>query len=514
MRRPAPALGLAAALLGLAVLPYPQQARAVDSYTVKGCVADAAGGTPAPDVVVHPSWLANGQIAAVQNVSGAVNPDLAKPPPGRLFYGVPLCVVGPVVDGVVTPARWAFCMNYPLRACGEAPFLPSGSTRGGRADLSDRDRARLAHVLTAEADYTDRATRRRTQLLVWCVTEGLGANAPAPEGGPYGDLKCPDWPSVDPTLKTSPKIEVTAAQEPAEPGAELRFPVASDVRRTRIERSGIDTLTVCAGSPGTLVDGQLELPAGTGRTELCGTRAESGTGTVRAEAEDHTLTSMEFLVTNGGADDCQGFVTSRPRPRALSSQAEGTWRRPTRPTPPVATPPVATPPEPTPQTPVPPVLTPPVVALPPVLTPPVVAVPPRADEVPDPQLPVLDPPVVAPPVLVPPVAVPPVVDPPVAVPPVAVPPGRPDSTPDPDPSPLPKPSQAPSQPPAQPSPSASDPGVTPPEQPPTGDTPVPPQLPDTGAPVTPGQGLLAGALLVAVGAGSVFASRRGKRARA
>ncbi|MFB9371183.1 LPXTG cell wall anchor domain-containing protein [Kitasatospora albolonga] len=308
-----------------AVLP-----RAGTSYTVTACDPNTTRPGSPQQVQVDPAWLEGGRMVAVMNNPGTVNPGLGAPPPTPgIFYGTPLCVVGPLVNGVPQAARWVFCLNHPLAACGEAPFV-RGGTEGAKEPLTALQRARVAHLLSpGVADYSTSSTRGLMAQRIWCVTENLPAGAPLPDPDRYPGVTCPDWGTIDPTLPAEPALTLTAGPD-AEAGAEIPFELTSTAGRVRVTATGTDGLTLCQGAPGTLTDGLLELPAGTTATRLCARRADGGSGAVRVEGAE-TVTDPQFLIPTETPERCQGYVDTVGSRRTLTASGTANWRPATTP---------------------------------------------------------------------------------------------------------------------------------------------------------------------------------------
>ncbi|WP_405020705.1 hypothetical protein OHV05_31410 [Kitasatospora sp. NBC_00070] len=322
-------LARCAAVTGLCLLSLgsPMAGRstaAVRAVTVSACDPDTTRPGAVRSVDVDDAWLADGRIAAVMNNPGAVNPGIGAPPPTPgAFGGTPLCVVGPVTDGTPLPARWIFCLDYGVPACGEAPLRDSGR-QGGRTPLSALQRARIAYVLGPLADYSTSTTRSLMAQYIWCVTENSAPGGPLPD--PRPGAVCPDWTAVDGTLAPEPALTVTPVPAEAEPGSQVRFTVDSTAPALTVERTGLDGLELCPGQGGaTLAADLLTLAPGSSTVALCAVRNTAGPGLLKLGSAQPVERTESFMVSSGTDDNCQGFVDSRRTSRTLTATADATW---------------------------------------------------------------------------------------------------------------------------------------------------------------------------------------------
>ncbi len=312
------------------VIAVPGSAAAADEpLTVTACDPNTTAPGAPPTVDVDPAWFAGGHTVALMNNSGGRNPHLASAPPGGTpFGGTPLCVTELGPDGTPNPPRWMFCLDHGVPACGEDQYK-EGGRNGGRKELTETERARIAYILSDMADYSTATTRGLAAQYVWCVTEGKEAGAEVPDPNLYPGARCPDWRDVDRKASAAAALTVTGA-DAAVAGEEQRLTVNTTERELQVTTTGLSgPPRLCPGTTGATLaaDGRLTLEEGTDRVELCVTRARSGSADVKVTAVA-AAREPRFWVTASGRADCQGFVDQIPREVRLEDAATVRWVAP------------------------------------------------------------------------------------------------------------------------------------------------------------------------------------------
>ena len=327
--------------LGLGLLVHTAPASAAP-VTIGGCTADTGStDTATITVTLDDSALATGVVIPLHDrvgkVNGFYNGITYDPLALDNAMSSPVCGVQKVAGGALKYG-WLYCTEKPLNVCGNAPWLQNNGASS--PTLTTLDKARLAWLLDnelalgtpQEASNRTQASRAQRQRLVWCVSEHLAANAPAPAYlAPFeGALTCPDWTTIDPTLNLNPQVAVTAAPAAATVGAPVTFTVNTNISPLKIDTVGLDTVALCAPQAGVTYAGGMLTVAGAlagKQVPLCATKAAPGTGSLTATIANLSVSTLQFWQRAARTDACQGMLSTELsiQPGA-TAQAQASWQ--------------------------------------------------------------------------------------------------------------------------------------------------------------------------------------------
>lgn len=298
---------------GVLVGPVLPGARAEAApVTLNGCgPTSGATDTAALRITIDDAALAGGTMVPLHDRTGGV----VFPAPTDSAMSSPMCGVQQLADGSYR-YEWLYCTDPVLNTCATEPLVRKGLAATGIGALSDLAKARLAWLLDTDVDNSTAATRVVSQRLVWCVTEGVAAGAPAPEyfkNGTDVAVSCPNWPAIDPTLDLQPTIAVTGPAGTVAVGGTARFEIATDTSPVSVATTGLAGLALCPGVTGaTLVGGLLTIaaPDPAAPVALCATSAGGGTGTLTASIAARTGRTLEFWQRTANTEFCQGMLSA------------------------------------------------------------------------------------------------------------------------------------------------------------------------------------------------------------
>jgi hypothetical protein len=283
--------------------------------TVPGCTGDTAGVA----VTVDDAAFAGDRMVPIHDNTAGVR----YPAPTDAAMSSPICGARLLADGSFR-REWLYCTVAALNTCATEPLVRKGNAATGVSSLTATDRARLAWLMDNLVRNGTAAERIASQRLVWCVTEGAGAGAVAP--GYFHDarddqnLRCPNWPAVDPTLVPSPTIALAGPAAPVAPGATARFTLTTNASPIQLTATGLTGLDVCPGGAGaSLAAGVLTIaaPDVSRPVALCATRSTEGTGSLRAVVAQRAGTTLEFWQRDANVQFCQGMLSTE----TLSNEA-------------------------------------------------------------------------------------------------------------------------------------------------------------------------------------------------
>lgn len=281
--------------------------------TIGGCDAASTGSTDtgAVSVRLDDALFANGTMIPLHDNTGGVT----FPAPADNSMSAPICGAHKVADGSIDH-EWLYCTAPDLNTCGTEPMVAKGSAATNVNTFTAVDKARLAWLLQNKIDNTDKDTRIASQRQVWCVTEHVAAGQNAPgyfKDARDGNLPCPNWPNLDPTLAVNPSVAVTAAAVSATNGDTVRFEVVTDAKELSVDATGFDGIDVCPGVAGASVaNGTLSVvaPDKTKPVALCAWRSTAGAGTLQLTVAGITATTLEFWQRAAGTSACQGMLST------------------------------------------------------------------------------------------------------------------------------------------------------------------------------------------------------------
>lgn len=281
--------------------------------TIGGCDASSgATDTAGLRVTIDDALLAGGTMVPVHDRTGGV----LYPAPDDAAMSSPVCGAQRMADGSLR-YDWLYCTDPVLNTCATEPLVRKGLDATGVGSLTDLDKARLAWLLDSGIDNSTASRRTESQRLVWCVTEGVAANAPAPEYFKNGTddpaTRCPNWPAIDPTLDTTTTVDVTGPAATLGAGETARFEITTDSSPLSLGVAGLTGLALCPGAAGATLAGDvltIAAPDVARPVAVCATRADGGTGTLTATVAARTGRTLEFWQRVANTQFCQGMLSA------------------------------------------------------------------------------------------------------------------------------------------------------------------------------------------------------------